>query len=390
MLKLTLKIILALTMVVLIPPITWGAGNEKTIRIGFNIPLSGENPNLGESSRNAAEMYLKANRKIVVGGRKYALEFIYVDNEYKPSSALKATTILIKRDKVLGIIGPQASGQAIPAGGLANSFKTPMISPWSTNPKTTQNRPYVFRAAFLDPFQGPILTVFSAEELGARKAAVLYDISADYSRGLARYFKTAFERLLGKGTVVAFEHFNTGDKDFSSQLVKIITSDADVLFVPQYYSEVPLIVKSAKEMGWNKPILGSDSWGSGDLASLCGDSCNGYYFATHYAAIGAEGITKAFINAYKSAYDKIPDDVAALTWDALGLMIQAIKNTGGLSNDIEADRMKVKDGLVAVKKYPGVTGRITLTPQGDPRKCAVIAKINNAGQFEFHQSICPR
>jgi branched-chain amino acid transport system substrate-binding protein len=368
-------------------PSAWSADQ---INIGFDIPLTGDNPDVGASSKNAAEMYLKNNPTVDVGGKTYALNFIYEDNEYKAESAVKAMTKLITVDNVLGVIGPQSSSQAVPAGEVANNGATPMISPWSTNPNTTLDRPYVFRGCFLDPFQGPVAADFATEELGAKTAAVLYDIAADYPKGLAEFFKAAFEALHGSGSVVAFESFTTGDKDFSAQMTNIVASGADVLFVPQYYSEVPLIVQSAKEMGWNKPILGSDSWGGGDLMGLCGDACKGYYFSTHYAAAGAKGATKDFIDAYKAAYGKTPDDVAALTWDSLGLMIQAIKETGALSGDIATDRTKVKDALAAIKNFPGITGEMTFTPEGDPKKCAVIVKINEEGQFEFFKSVCPK
>jgi len=371
----------------MLSPSAWSADQ---INIGFDIPLTGDNPDVGASSKNAAEMYLKNNPTVDVGGKTYALNFIYEDNEYKAESAVKAMTKLITVDNVLGVIGPQSSSQAVPAGEVANNSATPMISPWSTNPNTTLDRPYVFRGCFLDPFQGPVAADFATEELGAKTAAVLYDIAADYPKGLAEFFKAAFEALHGKGSVVAFESFTTGDKDFSAQMTNIVASGADVLFVPQYYSEVPLIVQSAKEMGWDKPILGSDSWGGGDLMGLCGDACKGYYFSTHYAAAGAKGATKDFIDAYKAAYGKTPDDVAALTWDSLGLMIQAIKETGALSGDIATDRTKVKDALAAIKNFPGITGEMTFTPEGDPKKCAVIVKINDAGQFEFYKSVCPK
>ncbi len=362
----------------------------NAIKLGFNIPLTGDNPDVGASSKNAAEMYLKKNPTISVGGTTYALKFVFDDNEYKAESAVKVSTKLITEEGVLGIIGPQSSSQAVPAGEVANNYATPMISPWSTNPNTTLDRPYVFRGCFLDPFQGPVIANFATEELGAKKAAVLYDIAADYPKGLAEFFKEAFEKIHGPGSVVAFESFTTGDKDFSAQMANIMMSGADVLFTPQYYSEVPLIVRAAKESGWNKPILGSDSWGGGDLMGLCGDDCKGYYFSTHYAAAGATGETKKFIDEYKAAYGKTPDDVAALTWDSLGLMIQAIKDTGGLSGNIKADRTKVKDALAAIKNYPGITGGMTFTPDGDPKKCAVVVKINDEGQFAFYKSVCPK
>lgn len=367
-----------------------GADAADTITIGFNIPLTGDNPDVGASSKNAADMYLKKTPTIDVAGKSYALKFVYDDNEYKAESAVKVSTKLITEEEVLGIIGPQSSSQAVPAGEVANNYATPMISPWSTNPNTTLDRPYVFRGCFLDPFQGPVAANFATEELGAKKAAVLYDIAADYPKGLAEFFKAAFEEIHGAGSVVAFESFTTGDKDFSAQMTNIMASGADVIFTPQYYSEVPLIVRAAKEMGWTKPILGSDSWGSGDLMGLCGDDCKGYYFSTHYAAAGAKGATKAFIDEYAATYGKTPDDVAALTWDALGLMIQAIKDTGGLSGDIKADRTKVKDALAAIKNFPGITGAMTFTPDGDPKKCAVVVQINQDGQFAFHKSVCPK
>jgi branched-chain amino acid transport system substrate-binding protein len=368
------------------------AVSKEFIAIGFNIPMTGDIPDVGQSSKNAAEMMKKDIKEaggIKVGGKTYEVEFIYDDNESKAESAVKAATKLITEDEVLAIIGPQSSKQAVPAGEIANNYDTPMISPWSTNPNTTSDRPFVFRGCFLDPFQGPVVAKFATEQFGAKKAAVLYDIASDYPKGLAEFFKSAFEEIHGEGSVVAFESFTTKDVDFSAQLTNIVRSGADVLFVPQYYNEVPLIVKQAQSLGWKKPIVGSDSWGSGDLMGLCGDACKGYYFSTHYAAAGAKGATKDFIDRYEKNYGSTPDDVAALTWDSLGLMIQAIKDTGGLSGDLEEDRAAVKDALGQIENYEGITGNMTFTPEGDPIKCAVVVKINQQGEYEFFESVCP-
>ena len=370
-------------------PVAWSA---DTIKIGFNIPLTGDIPKVGEASKYAAEIRLaeiNGAGGLKVGDKTYKLQFIYEDNESKAESATSAALKLITQDEVLGMIGPQSSKQAIPAGEVANDNKTPMISPWSTNPKTTENRPYVFRACFLDPFQGPVLAKFAVEEFKAKKAAVLFDIASDYPKGLAEFFKEAFEKINGPGSVVAYETFTTKDKDFSAQLTKIVNSGADVLFTPQYYDEVPLIVKQAKELGWNKPILGSDSWGSAELMNLCGDNCKGLFFSTHYAAAGAKGATKEFIDKYKAKYGYVPDDVAALTWDAINLMCQAIQNTGGLTGNLAKDRDAVKDKLTAIKDFEGITGKMTFSPGGNPTKCAVVVKISDKGEFEFYKSVCP-
>jgi branched-chain amino acid transport system substrate-binding protein len=230
---------------------------------------------------------------------------------------------------------------------------------------------------------------FVTEEFKAKKAAVLFDIGSDYPKGLAEYFKEAFEKIHGEGSIVAYETFTTKDADFSAQLTKIIKSGADILFTPQYYSEVALIVKQARELGWKGPIMGSDSWGSAELMNLCGDDCKGQFFSTHYAAAGAKGATKEFIDKYNSKHGYVPDDVGALTWDAIRLLLQAIQNTGGLSGDLQKDRDAVKDQLAKIKDFDGITGKMSFSPEGDPTKCAVIVKISDKGEFEFYKSVCP-
>lgn len=371
-------------------PCGWAA--QKTIKVGINAPITGDIPKVGEGSKYAAEMWLediKAAGGLDVGGVKYNVEVIVEDNESKPESAAKAATKLITEDEVLAIVGPQSSAQAIPAGEMANNYGTPMISPWSTNPDTTKDRPYVFRGCFLDPFQGPVIANFIKEEFGFKKAAVLYDVASDYPKGLAEVFKEAWEKNNGPGSVVAFESFTTKDADFSSQLTNIVNSGAEVLFTPQYYNEVALIVQQAHELGWKNPIVGSDSWGSAETVKLCGEECYGLFFSTHYASAGATGATKAFIDRYNKKYGYIPDDVGALTWDALRIVQAAIQGTGGLSGNIKKDREAVKDALANIKEFDGITGKMTFTPDGDPIKCAVIVRISDKGEFEFFKSVCP-
>jgi branched-chain amino acid transport system substrate-binding protein len=370
-----------------------GCGERETvIKVGINAPLTGDIPKVGEGTKYAAQMWLEDINKaggLEVGGKKYKVELVIEDNESKSDSAVKANTKMITQDDVLVIVGPQSSAQAVPAGEVANNYKTTMISPWSTNPATTLDRPYVFRGCFLDPFQGPVVANFIAEEFGFTKAAVLYDVASDYPKGLAEVFKAAWEKKNGAGSVVAYESFTTKDTDFSSQLTKIIRSGAQVLFTPQYYNEVPLIVKQAKDLGWKGPIVGSDSWGSAETVELCGEPCYGLFFSSHYAAAGAKGATKAFIDRYNTAHGYIPDDVAALTWDALRLAQQAIENVSALTGKIETDRTAVRDALAKIKDFSGITGNMTFTEEGDPIKCAVIVKINDKGEYEFYKSVCP-
>jgi branched-chain amino acid transport system substrate-binding protein len=363
-----------------------------TIKIGINAPLTGDIPKVGEGTKYAAEMWLEdinAAGGLEVGGQKYQVELVIEDNESKAESAVAAATKLIAQDEILAMVGPQASKQAVPAGEIANNNSVPMVSPWSTNPNTTLNRPWVFRTPFLDPFQGPVVANFVNDEFGFTKAGVLYDIASDYPKGLAEFFKSAWEDIHGAGSVVAYESFTTKDTDFSAQLTKIKDSGAEFIFTPQYYNEVALIVQQARELGFDGPIVGSDSWGSAELMNLCGDACKGLFFSTHYAAEGATGATKEFIDRYNAKYGYVPDDVGALTWDTMLILQKAIQDCGTITGDLATDRACVRDALAQIKDFDGITGKMTFTEEGDPIKCAVIVRISDQGTFSFYQQVCP-
>jgi branched-chain amino acid transport system substrate-binding protein len=336
-------------------------------------------------------MYLKDINDaggIEVGGQKYMLEFVYMDNESKAESAVNAALKLIEQENVVAIIGPNSSKQAVPAGGTCNDNRCPMITPWSTNPDTTKDRPWVFRAAFLDPFQGPVAVDFASEKFGAKTSAVLFDVSNDYSKGLAEIFKAAWEKK-GLGPVVAFESHGTKDQDFSAQLTTIIKANPDFIFVPDNYNQVALIVQQARDLGYQGPFMGSDAWGTPDLIKLCGEQCYGNFFSTHYAAAGATGATKTFIDRYEKAYGSTPADYAALTWDSIGLLVQGIQNAGKVESNPRKERKLIRDGLASIKSFDGITGKSKFDEQGDPIKCAVVVKISDQGEFVFEQSVCP-
>ena len=385
-------IVLGLIAVLVLSVNAWAFGRKTIVKVGINAPITGDIPKVGEGTKYAAQMWLEDINKaggIEVGGKKYPVELVIEDNESKAESAVKANTKMITEDEVIIIVGPQSSKQAVPAGDVANNYETPMITPWSTNPDSTKDRPFVFRGCFLDPFQGPVLANFITEEFGFTKAAVLYDVASDYPKGLAEFFKIAGEKIHGAGSVVAYESFTTKDADFSSQLSKIGKSGAQVLFTPQYYNEVALIVQQAHELGWTGPIVGSDSWGSAETVTLCGKDCYGLFFSSHYAAAGAKGATKDFIDRYEKTYGYIPDDVAALTWDSLRLAQQAIENSGKVTGKIKKDRKAVRNALAQIKNFKGITGDMTFTEEGDPSKCAVIVRISDKGEYEFYKSVCP-
>jgi len=364
------------------------------ILVGINAEITGAIPMVGAACTNAAEMAteeINTAGGLEVGGKKYTIKLVIADNENKPESAAAAATKLISQDKVLIHIGANASKNAIPASSVCNELQTPMISPWSTNPNTTLYKPWVFRACFIDSFQAGVNAQFGQEEFGTKNGAVLFDIGSDACYYQGFFFKDTWEKLGGQ--IVAFETFSTGDKDFTAQLTKIKDSGADVLYVPQYYDEVPLIVQQANRLGVTEKIhiIGHDGWESPDLCKLCGADCNGLYFTTHWAVDIAGEKTQAFINKYKSQHGMDPDSVAGLTYDAMYLFFRAAQDCGKLTGKLEDDRACIREALANMKDFEGVTGTMTPTEMGDMIKSVHIVEIDcDAGVFKWFKTVEPK
>ncbi len=357
-----------------------GCGDNKqqdTIKVGLIVELTGDMPGVGASSKNAAQLAVNEQNSaggISIGGKPYQIELVVEDNASKAEQSVAAVNKLITQDNVLAIVGPNASLGAIPAAEIAEYNKTLLITPWSTNPKTTLDtttgkpKDYVFRACYTDPFEGRVLARFVLDKLKAKKVAVLYDVASEAPKSQADLFRLTFEELGGK--TVAFETYTTGDRDFSAQLTKIKSANPDVIFLPAYYNDVGLIAQQAHRAGITQPLVGSDAWSSPELIKLSNGTVEGDYFANHYASDIATPTAKKFIDAYTKQYGNIPDDVAALTYDSMGLLFEAIKKSPSL------DRKVVRDSLATLANYPGVTGNIQFTAgSGDPVKSAVIMQI---------------
>ncbi len=354
----------------------------------IKIGISAELRVVGESCKNASELAAKEVNDaggLEVGGQQVKVELAIEDNEDKAEAAA-AVAQKIASSGALAMIGPNASRNAIPAAEVAESSRMPMLSPWSTAPKLTvdtrsgQPKKYTFRAAFTDDFQGVVAAKFALSQLKTKQPAVLYDVASEYNKGIAEVYQQTMAAAGVK--LAAYETYTTGDKDFSAQLTKIAGSGADSLFLPNYYSEVPLQVKQARQLGYKGQILGSDSWGNEELVKLTGKDCEGLFFTTHYAADTATPKARAFIKAYQAAYTKVPDDVAALTYDAFGLLFSAIKSAGKL------EREAVRNALAAITSYEGVTGTMQFKGTGDPIKSAVVIQIKG-GKFTYYQTAKP-
>lgn len=386
--KALLSVLLAALLAVLA-----GCGGDDGItdlKIGLIAEVTGESSAVGLSCRNAAQMAVReinAAGGLTIGDRTYKMELRVADSAGTAESAAEVARKLISRDRVLAIVGPNLSRFAIPASDAAEKARTVLVTPVSTTPRTTLDavtggpKRYVFRACFIDPYQGQVLANFALGDRKAERAAVLYDETSDYNRGIAAVFRDVFVKRGGK--IVAFEPYASGDRNFAAQLTRIRNAGPDVLFLPNDYTEIPRQIRQARELGIKAIILGSDSWGTAELLTSCGKDCEGSFFSTHFAADVATPAAKRFIEAYKKQYGSEPDDVAALTYDSFGLLRHAIQAAGKL------DRQAVRDALARIPAYEGVTGNMEFREgSGDPVKSAVIMTIRD-GRFAWHANAHP-
>ena len=365
--------------------------SKPSVKIGINAELTGEMPAVGASCKQAAELFAEQVNKaggIAVGAEKLPLQLSVVDNSCKADQAAAAAQRLISQNGVLVMVGPNASSCAIPAGEIAESLGCLMISPWSTNPKTTvdstsgKTKKNVFRACFTDRFESPVLAAFATKNLHAKTAAVLYDVSSEAPTSQSALFKEAFEKAGGK--VVAMETYTTGDRDFAAQLTKIRETAPDIIYLPAPYNDTPLIAAQARQLGIKAPFLGSDAWSSPDIIKLdTGKSLEGSYFCNHYSTEAPNPKAKQFIADYTARFGNAPDDVAALTYDAMTLAADSVAKAGKL------DRSAVRDAMTSTRAFDGVTGQFVY-PEGarEPAKSAVIMQIKNGG-FHWVSTVNP-
>lgn len=353
------------------------AGGAAPIKVGHFASLTGDTATFGQSTDDGIRLAVEEiNAAGGVLGRP--IEVISEDDRSVTEEARTAAQKLIQRDEVVALLGEVASSRSMAAAPEAQRAGVPMISPASTNPKVTEVGDYVFRTCFIDPFQGAVMARFAFKDLGARKVAILSDFKQDYSVGLADFFRRKFTEL--GGTIVADERYTSGDIEFRAQLTTIRAAAPDAVFVPGYYTEVGLIAKQARELGLDVPLLGGDGWDSTKTLEIGGKAVEGYYFSNHYAADSDNPKVQEFVRRFEAKYGGKPDAMAALGYDAAGILADAIRRAG------TTDGPALRDAIAATKDYDGVTGRITIDPERNARKDAVVLKIED-GRFRFFRSV---
>lgn len=339
------------------------AAKSDTIKIGTIQPISGPVSTYGIQTRDAITLaFDEINASGGVLGKKLAL--IAEDDEANPEKTTTAFTKLTSKDKVPVIIGALTSKCSLAITALAQGEKIVMISPSSTNDTVTDAGDFIFRACYKDSFQGAVVAQFAFETLKAKNAAILFDNTNDYSKGLTTNFTQKFESLGGK--IVATESYASGDKDFNAQLTKIKAAKPDVLLIPDYYNTVSLIAKQVRAQGLKIPMVGADGWD--EITNNAGDEVLNSFYSNHYSADSNDPDVQKFIAAYKAKYNVVPNALAALGYDAAYMVADAIKAAGS------TDSTKIKDALAKTdKKF--VTGKITFDAKHNPVKSAVMLEV---------------
>jgi len=354
---------------------------EDVIKIGVFEPLTGANAAGGELELEGIKLANKLYPEVL--GKK--VELVIVDNKSDKVEAATAAARLVEKDKVCAIIGSWGSSLAMAAGDIVRNAKVPAMGTSCTNPLVTQGNDFYFRVCFIDPFQGVVMSNYAFNKLGAKKAAIVQEVSNDYAVGLAKFFTDNFKKLTGdENSIVAVANYNTGDQDFTAQLTNIKAQNPDVIFAPGNFTESALVIKQARQLGIKTPFIGGDTYETPEFAEIGGDAVEGVVFSTFFATekpITAE--STIFMDAYKAEYPgKEPAAVTALGYDAYLILIKAIEATG------TAESIKIRDALVNIKDFQGAAGVVTFDENRNAIKSAVIKTVKD-GKFTFMDVVQP-
>jgi branched-chain amino acid transport system substrate-binding protein len=337
--------------------------DSNTVSIGAVLPLSGTVAFYGTESRDGALLAIdEINAAGGLVGKQLAL--IAEDDEGNAEKSVNAFTKLTTRDKVSFVIGSSTSGATQAMTALAQQNKVILISPSATNTAVTRTGDYIFRACFIDPFQGVVGADFAYDSLGSRRAAILYDAGADYNSGLADAFRLQFKAIGGE--IVADEAYQSGDVDFNAQVTRIRAGNPDVVYLPNYYNDVALQAKQLRAQGVTCALLGGDGWDS--LIDNAGDEVLNGFWSSGFAADTTDPRGQTFVKAFTAKFNKPASQFSALGYDTMMLIADGIKAAGTFDTAAVKDAMAKLNGTY-------VTGSIRFDENRDPIKGAAILEI---------------
>lgn len=353
------------------------AANADKYVIGASFELTGNVANYGKSTLSGLKLAVdQVNKAGGVNGKQ--LVVVESDNKSEPAESGNSVTKLITQDKVVAVVGPATSGCVFAATPVVTSNKVPLIAPCATAPAITvdngQVKEFIFRACFIDPFQGRVMAEFADKTLGVKNVAILHDASSDYSQGLAEVFEKTLNEKGGK--VVAKEAFLSKDIDFKAALTKIKAANPEAIYIPGYYEEVAKIIKQTREIGLNVPLIGCDGWDSPKLVEIAGpEALNNTYFSSAFSVQDQTESVQKFIADYKAMYQKDPDIFCMQGYNAGLVLADALKRAGD-----GADGTKLAAAIAATKDLPVASGKLTYDKDHNPIISAIIIEMKDGVQ----------
>jgi len=347
----------------------------EQIRIGFYGPLTGNMASFGQMTKQGIELAIAEANKTGKGAR---IELFSEDDRGNPEEAQSAVTKLITKYRVMAVLGEPSSSGSLAGAPVCQRNGIPMITPTATNPKVTEVGDYIFRVCWIDPFQGEIMARFAVTSLRAKRIAILFDVTSDYSTGLTEVFETTVRQLGGE--IAKKASYSFGDTDFSAQLTAIHEVKPDAIFVPGYYNEAGLIVRQARRMAIASVMLGGDGWDSPSLQEVAGELLDNAYFCTHF--FPGDPNAQSFVQLFQKQYGDIPSAGGALGYDAANLLLQAIRSSAKL------EPLQIRAAVADIRDFRGATGTIRFDSKRNAVKPAIVLRLDR-GKASLAERINP-
>jgi len=358
--------------------------STKEIVLGALLPMSGDFDFFGKDALKGIELAGKDLQKkggIKLGEDNYQLEYEVLDTQGDPERTVGLVQKLINSGRAVGIIGPIMSSLAIPAAGICENAGFPMITPSATNPEVTRGKTCVFRGCFTDDYQGEAIASFLREEMGIKTAIVLFDVSNVYNRYMAESFVREFTRQ--QGEVIGEIEYLQGERDFTAEVEDIINQSPEAVFLPNYRDDINVQVKTLREKGYKGILVGGDAVGASEVPPADQPLFESIYYCSHFSFDTSSPRIAEFIGRYREEYKGPISALTPLSYDAVGIFIEAIETAGSL------DQEKITAALAVPRVMEGLTGPFYFNGTGDPKKNAFIVKITETGD-RFFRKIPPK
>jgi len=339
---------------------------KEPIKIGISAPMTSEAASYGEGALAGAMLAVKEIND--AGGINSQPLQLVVEDDKCSNEGITTFNKLVNIDKVTAIVGPVCSSAAGPGLPIAQNAGIPTIIS-ATAPGLTKGKDYIFRNYPPDNFQGKFAAEYIYNQLGKRKAAVIY-VMNDWGQGLRDTFVADFKQLGGE--IVYNEGILQEARDIKTQITKVKALNPDILYFPVYPQNGAAGLKQIKEMGLSIPVFGGDAFTAEEIRN----------------APGADGViyTQAkfnnpsdFMERAKQISGKTPNVYTPVNYDAIKMLAQIMKKVG-------TDRKAIRDELAKIKYTDGIASSlIEFDENGDLKTADYELKTVKDGQEVNYQ-----